>query len=1185
MGLRVMRAAVCVTVAVLISGSSALLGPAALGATAVDDLVAPVPIESPTGSYIVLLDEAPAATYDGGIARLAPTTPSDGESFDAHSPAVKKYTEHLRERQSEVAADAGVEPAATYQVVLNGFSATLSADAAARVAAADGVLAVYPDEIFRPDAASTDMPRDAAPVEAEHDRALADGDGAGVVVGVIDTGIAPENPAFAGERLRAVRGAEPYLAGNTIVFEKADGGQFRSTRVTGDGWAKSDYSTKLIGAQYFATGAEDSGFSFANDVLSPADSDGHGSRVASIAAGNSGVDATVDDVDLGAVSGVAPAARLASYKACFVGHDPEVTTDDVCVGSDLLAALDRAVADGVDVIDYSVGGGAAASAWAADDLAFYNAAVAGVFVAVSAGNAGPGPGTVQGGAPWYATVAAATARAFEGTVQLSTGFAAPGVSVSVPPGATVTAPVVYAGDAALAGSADAELCYLGTLDPAAVEGRIVVCDRGTNPRVEKSQEVQAAGGVGVILVNTTPDSLEADFHRLPTVHIDAAFRDGLLSALASDPGVTATLVGENLVEEGIPAPQIATFSGRGPLTGAVDILAPDVAAPGVGILAATQDGPDGEPTWGVGSGTSLAAPYVAGLAAVFLAGNPAAAPDEIKSALMTTASDTLEPDGSASRDPFAQGAGHVDAARLQDPGLLYLSGPEEWAEYLPSRDVDGSATPGTDLNLASIVVPALAGEWNVTRTLTATRAGTYEVSADIPGVDVSVSPSTLTFAGPGDTQDYTVAFRNDSAPVEVWATGLLTWTGEDGTAVRSPMAVLPRSADATALVSGDGIAGSADVSIVSEVTGQLTLDVAGLAPVELLVDPDDPAPGHSGDADSGDENGNIAWVLEVPAGSPLARFTLDGSDEGDLDLAVYRVASPTDLRYYERWLSASGEAADRITLVDPAAGSYLVVANVGAAPDGSTWDLTAAIVDARAGGSLVAEPASLAATAGEDTRYTLRWDGLENDVRYLGVVGYGASGVRTIVEIDAGAVAPATDDVPTITGDGEVGAMLSVDPGEWSPSDVVFSYQWLRDGEPIRGATALDYRVRETDVGTTLTAEVTATERGNVNSGAAVSEEVIVNTGSTVDVTMDRYRGTAAQQYAVSVEVTTSRGEPATGAVSVWVDAAEYTGILADGRVTFALPAQSRGIHVVVAEYAGDVGVDGSTGVSGFVVD
>ena len=1183
MGLRVMRAAVCVTLVVLVSASSAVGGPAAFGATPVDDIVAPAPIDAPNGSYIVLLEEDPAAVYDGGIAGLAPTMAAEGETFDAHSPQVSEYIEHLRERQGDVAAKAGIEPSATYQVVLNGFSAQLSPEAAARVAAADGVLAVHPDEIFRPDAASADQ-RGAAPGGVRQNHAAASGDGEGVVVGVIDTGIAPENPAFAGERLRAVRGPDPYLAGNTVVFDKGDGHQFRSARVTADGWGKTQYSTKLIGAQYFSAGAEDSGFSFANDVLSPVDSDGHGSGVASVAAGNAGVRATVDGVDLGAVSGVAPAAKIASYKACFVGHDPEATTDDVCVGSDLLAAVDRAVADGVDVIDYSIGAAAAASPWAPADLAFHHAAAAGVFVSVSAGNAGPGPSTVQAGAPWYTTVAAATVRAFEGTVQLSTGFAAPGVSVSVPPGAPVTAPVVYAGDAALAGSADAELCYLGTLDPAAVQGRIVVCDRGTNPRVEKSQEVRDAGGVGMILVNTTPDSLDADMHRVPTVHIDAAFRADLLAGLASDPGATATLVGENLLGEGIPVPQIAAFSGRGPLAGGEDVLSPDVAAPGVGILAAEADGAEGEPTWGISSGTSLAAPHVAGLAALYLAGNPSARPDEIKSALMTTASRTLEADGSASVDPFAQGAGHVDAARVSDPGLLYRSGPDEWAEYLASR-LDGSATAGTDLNVASIVVPALGQEASVTRTLTATRAGTYRVAADIPGVDVSVSPSTLAFAGPGDTQEYTVAFRNESAPVEVWATGLLTWTGEDGTSVRSPLAVLPASADATALVSGDGTAGSAEVSIVSGVTGALSLDVAGLTPIELLVDPDEPAPGHSGDASSGDENGKIAWILDVPAGSPLARFTIQGSEEAELDLAVYRVASPTDLGYYERWASVPRAAGRQITLIDPTEGSYLVVADVGGTPAGSTWDLTAAIVDPRATGSLVADPASLIATAGEDARYTLRWDGLENDAEYLGVVRYGTSGVRTIVEVDAGAVAPTADDAPTITGKGEVGALLRVEPGEWTPSEVIFSYQWLRDGEPIRGATGLDYRVREADVGTSLSVEVTAAERGNVNFGVAVSEEVIVNTGSTVAVTMDPYRGTTAQQYAVSVEVTTAGGEPATGAVSVWVDAEMFTGILADGRVTFALPAQASGIHVVVAEYAGDVGINGATGISGFVVD
>ena len=1183
MGLRVMRATAVALITALATGA-ALLGGGPATAAAADDVIAPVPIDSPTGSYVVLLDEEPAATYDGGIAGVPPTMPSADEVFDPHSRSVQKYVAHLRDRQREIAADAEVKPSATYQVVLNGFSAQMSPDAAARLAAADGVRAVYPDEIFRPDAASVSGVPAGGVLDAARDRASAETDGAGTVVGVIDTGIAPGNPAFAGERLRAVPGTEPYLDDDAVVFDKADGTRFVAGRTPGGGWNKTDYSTKLIGARFFAEGAEAAGFDFAKDVLSPADRDGHGSRVAGIAAGNADVVATVDDLDLGTVSGVAPAAKIASYKACFVGHDPEVTTDDVCVGSDLLAALDRAVADGVDVIAYAVGGGAA-SAWAPDDLAFYGAAVAGVFIAVSAGNAGPGASTVQAGAPWHTTVAAATVRAFEATVQLSTGFSAPGVSASVQPGRSVTAPVVYAGDAARAGSADAELCYLGTLDPEAVEGRIVVCERGTNPRAEKSQEVEEAGGVGMILVNSTPDSLDADVHRVPTVHLDAVFRADLLAAIMSDPDVTATLVGENLADEGIPTPQVAAFSGRGPFSGAVDILSPGIAAPGVGILAAGADAADGEPTWDISSGTSLAAPHVAGLAAVLLAADPGARPDALMSALMTTASPTFEADGSVSLDAFAQGAGHVDASRMRDPGLLYLSGPQEWADHLAFRLGDGSATPGTDLNLPSITVPAFAQETLVTRTLTATRPGTYEVAADIPGVDVTVTPATLVFSASGETQEYTVAFRNDSAPVEVWATGVLTWTGEDGTSVRSPLAVLPTSAEATALVTGDGTDGTAQVSIVSGVTGQLALDVAGLAPVELLVDPSDPAPGHSGDATSGDVNGDIAWVVDVPAGSPLARFDLDGSADADLTLTVYRVAGPTDLRYYERWLSTATATGDRVTLVDPVAGSYLVVANVAAAREGSTWDLTAAIVDPRAGGSLTADPGALVTTAGEEARYTLVWDGLADDRRYLGVVGYGDSAVRTIVEVDSGSSAPVPAQTPTVTGAGEVGALLSVDPGEWSPSEVVFSYQWLRDGEPIAGATGLDYRVREADVGTTLSVAVTATERGNVNAGTALSAEVVVDVGSTLDVTVDPYRGTTAQQYAVSVEVTTARGDPATGSVTVWVDAEEFTGILADGRVTFALPAQSRGIHVVVAEYAGVTGTDPSTGVSGFVVD
>ena len=296
MGRRATCAAAFVTLVALIGAPAST----AFGATTVDEVVAPVPLDSPTGSYIVVLEEAPAAGYGGGVAGLAPTLPEEGEKLDPHSPRVQKYAAYLQKRQDEVAAAAEVEPATTYQVTLNGFSAKMSPEAAARVAATDGVRAVYPDEIFRPDAVP---PADHLGLEeaggAWESLGGADVAGTGVVVGVIDTGIAPENPSFAGERLRKVRGAEPYLVGNEVVFVKAGGGQFRGTRASGDGWSDADYSTKLIGAQYFATGAIDAGIALNHDVLSPLDSDGHGSQTASIAAGNAGVAATVDGMDFG----------------------------------------------------------------------------------------------------------------------------------------------------------------------------------------------------------------------------------------------------------------------------------------------------------------------------------------------------------------------------------------------------------------------------------------------------------------------------------------------------------------------------------------------------------------------------------------------------------------------------------------------------------------------------------------------------------------------------------------------------------------------------------------------------------------------------------------------------------------------------------------------------------------------
>ena len=1178
MGHRVLRAAVGVTLAALVSGFGSA---AAVAAT--PDVVSPLPPASPTGTYIVLLDGAPAATYDGGAAGLPPTAAEEGEKLDTHAARVQKYAAFLEERQRAVAAAAGVEPLATYQIVLNGFSAQLTPDAAARVAAIDGVLAVYPDEVLRPDAAAS--PERGDPAVSAPVPEFASG-GEGVVVGLIDTGIAPDNPSFGGDRLGSASGAEPYLDGNEVVFEKADGREFRSTRVSGDDWPRSDYSTKVVAAQFFAAGATAAGFDFSHDVLSPRDRDGHGSRVAGIAAGVGAVDVQIDGVGFDTISGAAPDAKIASYKACFTGGDALSSADDICVASDVLAAVDRAVRDGVDVVSFSLGG--ADLGWGPDDIALYNTAAAGVFVAVSAGNDGPGASTVQAGAPWYTTVAAATTPAFAATVRLSDGFDAPGVSASVRADAPVSGPVVLAADVAREGAADADLCYADTLDPDLAAGRIVVCDRGTNPRAEKALEVADAGGIGMILVNAAPDSVDAELDVIPTVHLDVASRAGLLAAVA-DGGLTATLTAGEFTQEAIPTPQIAGFSGRGPL-GDGEVLSPDVAAPGVGILsavkdAAVRDTSAGEPAWGIASGTSLAAPHVAGLAAVCLGVHPDATPDEIKSALMTTASDTVNADGSAGIDPFAQGAGHVDGERMVDPGLLYLNGPAQWRGFLQQhgRAPDDSLAPSGDVNLASVSVPALGRQGTVTRTLTATRAGTYEASASIAGIDVTVSPASLTFAAPGDTQRFTIVFANDTAAAELWATGFLTWTGEDGTTVRSPLAVRPAAASGTALVTGHGADGAAGVQFLSGVTGELALHPAGLAPVELLIDPDDPAPGHSGDAASGDGTGRISWIVSIPDGSPLAEFALSASDDSDLGLEVYRLASPDDPTFTDRWKPASASGERRVTLTDPVPGSYLVVADLSGAAQGMTFDLTAAVVPA-SGRSLTVTPASLSVTAGDDVAYTLAWQGLRPDTEYVGVVRYGDSASRTVVRIAAGPVAPVAETPPAVIGRAEAGRQLTVTPGVWQPGDVTLTYQWLRDGEPISGADTSGYRVRSADAGAVLTARVTARQPGNVNEATALSDPVVVNEGSRVDLTMNREVGTTADPYAVTVAVATARGEPATGTVTVSVDGTPYVGTLAAGRVTFTLPAQSPGIHLVEVEYAGAAGVSGSTGTARFVV-
>jgi hypothetical protein len=447
-----------------------------------------------------------------------------------------------------------------------------------------------------------------------------------------------------------------------------------------------------------------------------------------------------------------------------------------------------------------------------------------------------------------------------------------------------------------------------------------------------------------------------------------------------------------------PTPQVAGFSSRGPmLADGADVIKPDVSAPGVAILAATHNGPQEAPTFGFKSGTSMSSPQVAGLGALYLGEKPLAAPAEIKSALMTTAYNTVNADGSENTDPFAQGAGHVDPTKYFNPGLLYLNGAADWASYLEGalgddlfEDVDPSDP--SDLNLASIGVGTFPGPQTVTRSVTATQAGTFTATASVPGMNVTVEPSTLTFGAAGETKSFTVSLTKTDAVVEKWTTGFLTWTSGE-TEVRSPIAVFPVTAAAPADVEGSGADGSVDIEITPGLTGELALNVAGLAAEDVLIDGTET----TGAADEG----YSYEVVQVTAGTELARFALDSSDDAnsDLDLSVYRVVSPTDLRYYERWQSASSAADEAVQLIAPTPGYYLVEAHVYSYTKPFSWKATSAVVTPGGLGSLTADPSPLPVTEATPTEFNLSWSGLESG-NYLGVVRYGDSQVRTVVSVD-----------------------------------------------------------------------------------------------------------------------------------------------------------------------------------------
>ena len=1025
----------------------------------------PAPIaggEYDAGRYVVVLRDPAAASYAGGVRGLRPVV-GEGRTFAADGARVSAYADHLTRAQSEVAGDVGVAPLATYTLTTNGFAADLTARQAARLAADPRVASVTENELLHLADATTST----GYLGLEGDGGVWDSLGGtgeaakGIVVGVIDSGIAPENPSFAGDPLGKVDGPAPFRQGSSIVFHKSDGTDYRGLCVSGQQFTAASCSTKLVGAQFFVDGfgAENLGGPAVGEYLSPRDGSSHGSHTTSTAAGD-------PDVDTGGehVSGVGPAAKVAMYKACWSGPDPSADADDGCATVDLLGAIEAAVADNVDVINYSIGGGAAQTTNSLTDQAFMSAASAGIFVAAAGGNAGPDVSTLDNASPWITTVAASTIPAPEGTAVLGDGQKLLGATVTVPAGDGLTGPLVDSVDAALAGGSGAQLCRPGSLDPAKTSGRVVVCDRGEIDRVAKSAEVLRAGGTGMVLVNPTPSSTDLDAHAVPTVHLDADAY-AAVHEYAATPGATVTLLAGNRTgHASVPVPQVAGFSSRGPVEAdGSDLVKPDVAAPGVSILAATANAAGQAPTWGHMSGTSMASPHVAGLAALYLGEHPQATPAEIKSALMTSATDTVGADGAAAPDPFAQGNGQVRATSYLDPGLLYLNDVDDWQGYLAGlgqSTTGAAAVDGSDLNLASIGIGGLAGVQTVTRTVTATRSGTWTAAVTgLPGATATVEPATLELEE-GEQATFTVTVEREDAPLGDFTTGYLTWSDGDAT-VRSAVAVRPVAFDAPTEISGTGTVGSAELVAHVGEDAEVPLVAEGLAR------------GSRVQGAGGAGATTHRYAVSVPDGASFARFDLDSADDtADLDLFVYRRTESGRLSPVDQ--SATGSADERVDLGFVQAGTYVVEIDfyaAGSAGPDLGYELTSYVVDPATGlGELSLDPATIDGHVGDLPTVTASWSGLEPGA-YLGIVRFGETGISTVVSIDAGADVPVGPGTPALTVDPDDtgwvgrGSDLRVTATGLTPGA---SYTAAAEGTTLRTGTAsaqgtLDWSVPITD--------------------------------------------------------------------------------------------------------------------------
>jgi len=743
---------------------------------------------------IIKLTDASAASYRGGVKNLKATNPAarGARSLDFKSNDLKAYRAYLNGKQDAFAArlTSGVKGAKVtgrFDVVLNAISAVVPSSDVAKIAAMPGVAAVYPDSLLE---LETDVsPQFIGAPTVWNSLGGQESAGEGVIVGVLDTGIWPEHPSF----------SDPDPSGKAYAAPPAAPDGSRQCEFSGGANPGPAFTcnNKLIGADRFMA-TYDAVIGLApGEYTTARDNEGHGTHTSSTSAGNAGVAASIFGVSRGTISGIAPRAHVEMFKVCGIQG---------CFGSDSAAAVQEAIEDGVNVINFSISGGTNPYADAVE-LAFLDAYDAGVFVSASAGNSGPGAETVAHRGPWVATVAASTHnRAFVDTINVT---AAGGASLSLA-GTSLTAGV---GPAPLVVATGDGLCST----PAAAgtyTGKIVICKRGAPAgRAEKGFNVLQGGAVGMVLYNNAANvtDLETDNHWLPASHIQFSQGTALLAFLNANSGVSATLTAG--VTGSAQGDVMASFSSRGGPQQPLGVSKPDITAPGVQILAGhspahigVANGPNGELFQAI-AGTSMSSPHIAGSGALIKALHPTWTPGQIKSALMTTAKTAglVKEDGVTPFNAFDAGSGRVNLTVAGSPGLTF---DETGANYSALRNELFKA------NYPSIYHPNMPGIVTVSRTAHSVlgSSSTWKLTTSSPGDFKITVPKSIT-VGAGGNATFSVTMDASAVPIGETRFGSITLKQSMGgtrvlhipvTIVRRQAAVtFTKACDPTALHLGD----------------------------------------------------------------------------------------------------------------------------------------------------------------------------------------------------------------------------------------------------------------------------------------------------------------------------------------------------------------------------------------------